>query len=283
MKNHRTNVFAALVLAAISVPVVAQTHVEMITTALNHFSVVELPAGMIVENVAVGCRPSEVQVQWEGRNVLVKPLKPGIRTDMAIFTNTGKIYSYEILPAGKPAEMSMVIREYDAAAQSAARKEEEINKVRVAEADKFNTRFLMTAKAIDTRQVRKPKHGINVKVMLVGQDGNTLYVRFHVSNDGNHTYRVEAPRAEKIDPVFGFGEAYKNIDKQISAKEFKKFKAFQEKDIAVLYATITKQDLTPDTATDFVLAIQKPPVSPAIYRFVFPSDDGVEVNAVAIF
>lgn len=283
MKSHRSKVFAALLLVAITAPAGAQSRVEMITTALNHFSIVEMPAGMTVENVAVGCRPSEIQVQWEGRNVLVKPLKPGIRTDMAIFTNTGKIYSYEILPAGKPAEMSMVIREYDAAAQSAARKEEEINEVREAEADKFNTRFLMTAKAIDTRQVRKPKHGINVKVMLVGKDGDTEYVRFHVSNDGNHTYRVEAPRAEKIDPVFGFGEAYKNIDRQINAKEFRKFKAYQEEDIEVLYASITKQDLTPDTATDFVLALQKPPVSPAIYRFVFPSDDGVEVNAVAIF
>jgi hypothetical protein len=237
-----------------------------------------------VDNVAVGCQPSEVQVQWNGRNVLVKPLKPEIRTNMAIFTKSGKIYNYEILPAGDPAEMSMVIHEYDAGAIAAAKRQQELNEQRAEETDSLNTQFLMTAKAIDTKPVRRTRNGINVKVMLVGQDPNTNYVRFHVSNNGDHTYRIQAPRAQKIEPIlFGFGEAYKHINQQINSKEFRKFRSFQQSDIDVRFASITKQDMTPDTATDFVVAIQRPSSSPSIYRFVFPSDDGVEVSAVVVF
>ncbi len=282
MTNRPWVHIGSVVLAVVSVSAWAETHVESIATALNHFSVVELPGGTTVENVAVGCRPSEVQVQWNGRNVLVKPLKPGIRTNMAIFTNTGKIYNYEILPAGDPAEMSMVIREYDASAIATTRKQQNLNEQRAEEADSLNTQFLMTAKAIDSTPVRRMKKGINVKVMLVGKDADTIYIRFHVSNNGDHTYRIQAPRAQKIDPVFGFGEAYKNINRQINSREFRKFKSFQQTDIEVRFASITKQDVTPDTATDFVVAVTKPPVTPAIYRFVFPSDDGVEVSAVVI-
>ncbi len=283
MKINDSILLSAVVAAVVSASAGAQTHVESITTALNHFSVIQIPDGMTVDNVAVGCQKSDVQVQWNGRNVLVKPLKTGIRTNMAIFTSTGKIFNYEILPAGDPAEMSMVIHESDATAIAAAKRQQAANEVRAEEADGFNTQFLMSAKAIDTRPVRKPKKGINVKVMLVGQEADTLYVRFHVTNDSDHTYRIQAPRAQKIDPVFGFGEAYKNLNRQIDQREFRKFKSFQETDIEVRFASITKQDMTPDTATDFVVAIQKPPVTPSVYRFLFSSDDGVEVNAVAIF
>ncbi len=86
----------------------ARPRVESIATALNHFSVVELSPGTTIEDVAVGVSPSDILVQFEGRHVLVKPLKAGIKTDMAIFTNA-KTYNYEILPAGDPSEMSMVL------------------------------------------------------------------------------------------------------------------------------------------------------------------------------
>jgi Conjugal transfer protein len=284
MKNPSLFLLSTILLAAVSTASAnAQSHIERVATALNHFSVIELPEGTVVDNVAVGCQPSDVQVQWNGRDVLVKPLKPGINTNMAIFTNVGKIYNYEILPAGDPAEMSQVIHEYDAAAIAAAKQQQDVNEVHLAEADTINTQFLMGAKSIDSKPVRRPKKGINIKVTLVGQETDRLYVRFHVSNDGNHTYRIQAPKAQKIDPVFGFGEAYKNINRQIDVKEFRKFRSFQSTDIEVRFASISKQDMTPDTATDFVVAIQKPPVTPAVYRFIFPSDDGVEVSAVAIF
>jgi hypothetical protein len=283
MKTFSSILLSTIIAVAVPISARAQTHVESLATALNHISLIRLSDGMTVDNVAVGCQPSEVQVQWEGRDVLVKPLKSGVRTNMAIFTNNGKVFHYEILPAGDPTEMTMVINEYDLAALAAAKKQHDLHEVRAEEADGLNTQFLMTAKAIDTKTVRKPKKGINVKVMLVGQEASTLYVRFHVSNDGDHTYRIQAPRVQKIDPVFGFGEAYKNINRQINDREFRKFRSFQQTAIDVRFASITKQDMTPDTATDFVVAIQKPPITPSVYRYLFPSDDGVEVHAVAIF
>ncbi len=102
-------------------------------------------------------------------------------------------------------------------------------------------------------------------------------------NNSNQAYRLEAPKVLKIDPSFGIDVAYSHLNHQLSNREFRKFRAFQQTDVDVRSATIAKQDMTPDTTTDFVLSIQKPAVTPAIFRFVFPSDYGFEVSAVAIF
>lgn len=273
---------AALMVAATTTAVGAQTHVESIATALNHFSVIELPPGAIVENVAVGSSPSDILVQFEGRRVLVKPLKAGITTNMAVFTDA-KTYNYEILPAGDPSEMSMVIRAYDETEIAAKRQGQLFSEQMKSETDSLNTRLLMTTKAIDSKAVRKLKRGINVRVMLVGQDADTYYVRIQVVNNGNHNYRLVAPKVQKIDPAFGIDVAYSHLNRQLTDKEFHKFQAFQQTDVEVHSATIAKQDMTPDTVTDFVISIQKPSVTPAIIRFLFPSDDGIEVTAVAIF
>ncbi len=283
LKNQTSLILSAvLFVAGISTTTSAQARVESIATALNHFSVIELPPGTTVENVAVGVRPSDVLVQFEGRHVLVKPLKAGIKTDMAIFTES-KTYNYEILPAGDPAEMSMVLRAYDEAELAAKRQSQMLSEKMKSETDAINTQLMMTTKAIDDKAIRKQKHGINVKVMLVGQDEGTYYVRIQVVNNSNHAYRLEAPKVIKIDPTFDINVAYKNLNRQLSDKEFRKFRAYQQTAVDVLGATIAKQDMTPDTVTDFVLSVQKPPVTPAIFRFDFPSDDGLEVNAVAIF
>ncbi len=111
-------------------------------------------------------------------------------------------------------------------------------------------------------------------MILVGQNEDTYYVRIEVINNSNHTYRLEAPKVIKIDPAYGIDVAYSHLNRQLSDKEFKKFRAFQQTNVAVHEATIAKQDMVPDTVTDFVLSIQKPVVTPAIFRFVFPSDDG---------
>jgi len=283
LKNQISFILSVgMFVAAITSVSSAQSRVESIATALNHFSVIELPPGTTAESMAVGVGPSDVLVQFEGRHVLVKPLKPGIKTNMAIFTNA-KTYNYEILPAGDPTEMSMVIRAYDEAAITAKQQDQKFSEEMKSETDGINTRFMMSTKAIDNRAIRNLKHGINAKVMLVGQDEGTFYVRIQVTNNSNHTYRLEAPKVLKIDPAVGIDVAYSHINHQLTNKDFSKFRAFQKTDVDIRGASITKVDMTPDTVTDFVLSIQKPTVTPAIFRFDFPSDDGIQVNAVAIF
>ena len=283
MKNSTSLIVSAVIFtAAIATVASAQTHVESIATALNHFSVIELPPGTTVENVAVGSGQSDVLVQFQGRRVLVKPLKAGIKTNMAIFTDA-KTYDYEILPAGDPAEMSMVIRAYDEAAIAAKRQGQQLSEEMKSETDELDTRLLMSTKAIDSKVIRKPKRGLSVRIMLVGQDEGTYFVRIQVVNNGDHNYRLQAPKVQKIDPAFGIDVAYSHLNRQLSEKEFHRFQAFQQTDVDVHGATIAKQDMTPDTVTDFVVSIQKPAVTPAIFRFTFPSDDGIEVSAVAVF
>ncbi len=62
----------------------------------------------------------------------------------------------------------MVLRAYDEAELAAKRQGQMLSEEMKSEANSLNTRLLMTAKAIDSKAIRKLKHGINVKVMLVG-------------------------------------------------------------------------------------------------------------------
>ncbi|MDI3255147.1 TrbG/VirB9 family P-type conjugative transfer protein [Pseudacidobacterium ailaaui] len=282
MKHFATSLWLFLIIAAGLAPAGAQMQVEKVPTALDHFSTVVLPPDATVVNVAVGRGPADIQVQYHDRYVLVKPLKPGIRTNMAVFTEN-KVYNYEISPAGDFSAEALMIREYDMAKASAQQQKTVIDEEIQKQSDQINTRLLMSMKAIDGRAVRKLAKGINVRLSLVGQDAETYFVRFSVINNGNHGYRLEPPRVWKIDPAFGINMAYSHMDRQLSEKDFRKFRAYQQTKIEVRTASIERLDLGPDQATEFVIAMQKPAVTPAIFRFLFPSDDGIEVSANAIF
>ena len=104
-----------------------------------------------------------------------------------------------------------------------------------------------------------------------------------VTNTSSHVYRLQDPTVAKIDPMIGGGVAYKEIDHQLTAQEFKAFRRYQELPVGTHYSTLKIIDMPPETTTEWVLAITKPEVTPAIFRFTFQPDQGAEVNAAAIF
>lgn len=67
---RRTLSYAAVAIFVAPTALHAQTHVELIATALGHVSVVQVPE--LVENVALGS--AQVHVEWHGNSVLIEPV-----------------------------------------------------------------------------------------------------------------------------------------------------------------------------------------------------------------
>lgn len=263
-------------LPAVISAVDAQTHVEALGTALNHMTTVQVPEE--VENVAVGS--PQIHVEWHDSIVLIQPLKPNVKTNMIVFT-ADKSYYYEILPASDPAQLSMIVRE-PAPPKPIPPPQPTPGEVQ-RNHDALFTELLMTARPVNTQEVRRKKHTVNVRVQLVSQDADNYYIRLHAENNGRHSYRLQTPAVMKLDPAFGTDVAYDHVNRQLGKKNFRKFRSYQQQAVEVHSSTLTREDMTPDTAVDFVIALSKPKVTPAVFRFVFPSDDGQGVDAIAVF
>lgn len=268
--------FCGFLIAVTGITGAAQTHIEAIHTAMHHITAIQVPEA--VENVAVGS--AQIHVEWRGDVVLLQPTRAGVKTNMIVFTHS-KSYDYEVMPANDPSEMTMVVREPapPRPAPPVLPTHAEVQRKR----DALYTKLLMTAQPINTHDVRKNRHDMSVKVVLVSQDDSNFYIRLHAVNGSKVTYRLQTPKVMKLDPAFGIDVAYDHIYRQLGKKALRKFRSNQMTELKVHASSLTMQDMPPDTQYDFVIAIEKPKVTPAMFEFIFPSDDGKEVSSVAIF
>jgi hypothetical protein len=117
----------------------------------------------------------------------------------------------------------------------------------------------------------------------VAEDSKNYYVRLSAVNKTSHTYRLQNGMVMKIDPAFGADMAYRNINHQIGPNEFKEFQQFRQSAILSHGSTLDTTDMPPDTTMDWVVALTKPEITPAIIRWTFAEDQGTAVDAVAIF
>ena len=257
-------------------PVLGQTRVEVIATALHHVSVVQVPEP--VENVALGT--SMVHVEWHGNSVLIEPQKAGIDTNLVVFTHR-TTYLYEIAAAAEPTNMSYLVKESapppppppPIPSPAAVQREH----------DRLFSSILLKTQAINSTKLKPRKHTVVVRIVEVTEDENNYYVRLSATNGSTHQYRLQNPTAQKIDPAFGASAAYASVHCQLSQDEFNKFRNYQITPLTSHGSTLEITDMPPDTTMDWVVALTKPEITPGIIRFNLAPDQGKNVNAVAIF
>jgi hypothetical protein len=265
---------AAALLAA--GPLHAQTKVEVIATALHHVSVVQVPEP--VENVALGS--AQVHVEWHGNNILIEPQRTGVDTNMVVFTHR-TTYLYEIAAASEPGAMSWLVKENSPAPPPPplVPSPSEVQ----TEHDRLFASLILASRNVDTSGIHPKKHSVVVRVVQVSEDAHNYYVRLSATNNTSHTYRLQNAAVMKIDPAFGGDIAYQNVNHQIGADVFKEFRKYQQTPVVTHGSTLDITDMPPDTTMDWVEALSKPGVTPAIFRWTFAADQGAEIDAVAIF
>jgi hypothetical protein len=281
---------AALILAAGSVASaqmithqsVSASTVVPVATALNHLSLIELPEPIV--RAAVGSE--DVRVEWHGNTVVVKPVRQGQSTNLFVWTEHTQS-TYEILPPGDVSHASFVIDQSDGhPSVPATNSADAAVKVSDAEiqkaADTLIAQAMLQSSEVNSRGIKDAKDHVNVRITEVVHDKDAMYVRYTVSNPGQHPYRISDPTVFSFTPA-GSHKAVGSLKGiQIPEQKLTSFGSGTTSSLIVREGRLSNRDVNPGESVDGVLCVKKNQDTPQVYRFVFANDDTHPVSAAAV-
>lgn len=257
--------------------------VTAIHTALEHISILSLPEK--ITRVAAGS--DAMQIEWHQNNVFIKPLKTGQSTNLMVWTEH-QLSTYELLAPGDVKDMSILIDETATslpekqaereAAEAASREE----KQRITDSVIGST--LLASSPVISREIEPAQGSVSVQIKEVVHSGNSLYVRFAVTNSGAFPYRVFSPNVFAIAPEKNEKVVRDLRNTQISEKTLRQFQANGTVQVQVRGTALPKQDVAPGATVEGVLALDQrdSQQSDRVYEFVFGNNGPHRVQATAV-
>jgi hypothetical protein len=256
--------------------------VTPVNTALDHISILLFPEK--IARVAAGS--DAMQVEWHENSVFIKPSKAGQSTNLMVWTEH-QMSTYELESAGDVKNMSSVIDETETAfpgthsERAADAEADRAAKQRIADSVIGTT--LLSASPVIFRDIQPAKDYVTVQIKEVVRSGNSLYVRFAVTNPGAHPYRVVSPNVFNIVPAKNeqLSGALRNY--QIPEKTTYQFQSHETDQIQVRGTALPKQDVAPGATIEGVLALDRAEnQSTGVYEFVFGNDGTHRIQATAV-
>ena len=271
---------------AVAQNVVHQTvhsdQVTQIQTALNHISIIMLPEKIV--RVAAGSEA--MQIEWHEDNVFIKPLQGGQATDLMVWTEH-QFSAYELEAPGDVKQMTFVLDESasplprvkGANVPLAKPSADEVRSLR----DSAINSTLLNVTPVDGRDAHPPKNQVSVSIRDAVRDGDSVFVRFAVTNSGAQPYRVLSPQVFEITPQQNTDLLPALTNKQISDRSVAQFQSNQTAQIAVEQSTFPEKDLPPGATAEGVIEIHPKDASkPGVYQFVFGDDSNHAVKATVV-
>jgi hypothetical protein len=256
--------------------------VTPVHTALDHISILSLPEK--ITRVATGS--DAMQVEWHDNTVFIKPLKVGQSANLMVWTEH-QMSTYELEAPGDVTSMSSVIDEtatplpQSPSQKSAAAEVERQAKQRIADSVIGTT--LLSASPVISRDIRPVQDVVSVQIKEVVRSGNSLYVRFAVTNTGTHPYRVISPNVFSIVPSKNEQLVGALRNYQIPEKTASQFQSHETAQVLVRGTALPEQDVGPGATVEGVLALDRPEdQSTGVYQFVFGNDGAHRVQATAV-
>lgn len=244
----------------------------LVQTNLNHVSIIELPEP--VENFT--CGSEDIQVESKDNHIALRPLKPGVETNLIVWTHSMK-QVYEILPAGDP-RGDLYVKTALPNKDEAAKAEE-----RAKEDDQLILTALGHTRIIDSRALKMDGKQVDVLIRSVTETKDSFYVRIAVRNSPNHPYSVVDPVVEYLEPSFAAGTPMSYIGQMIPDAVLQQFGFYTTTQLPLRSSTLQPTTLAPKQYVQWEFAFKKPHKVPGIFRFRFPTDDGSSVSATAVF
>lgn len=255
-------------------PVVQSAAVHL-ATALDHLTVLEF--GEPVTQAAAGS--SAFNIEWRDNKVLIKPLKPGVSTDLFVWTASRR-FTYELDPPGEVKNMNFAVDNPSVLTKPVPEThEEEITKV----ADMMLTRALLGADRIENRRIKNKKGRVVVRIENVFQSSNSLYVRYAITNRTGRPYRVLNPGAWEVVPPETTVSLPAIRRTQLDAHRAKKLGVKQRTPLVVARAETGEQDLRPGDETHGVIVLRQQFPRPAVLELVFADAGGSHVSATFVY
>ncbi|HTC92019.1 MAG TPA: TrbG/VirB9 family P-type conjugative transfer protein [Terriglobales bacterium] len=243
-----------------------------VATALDHLTVLEF--GEPVTMAAAGS--TAFQIERQENKVFVKPLKPGVSTDLFVWTSSRR-FAYELEPAGEVKNMNFAIDSLTPAPKPVPDAHEQMAKI----ADMMFTKAFLGAEWIDNTSIKDTKDRIMVRVEEVLESGNTLYIHYAISNSTRRPYRVLEPTLYQLLPCAPTISLPSIAHTQLSQSLVRKLGPAKRTTLQAANAETQTQDLAPGHETRGVIAIRQQFSGPTVFELVFR--DAGDHNVTAVF
>ena len=248
--------------------------IRHVTTALDHLSVLEFD-----EPVAMAAAGSPAfQIERQENKVFIKPSKPGITTNLFVWTASNQRFSYE-LAVGDVSAMNASIHEARPAPATAPDNGPQLESL----ADSLLTHTILGSRLIEARDVKPSRTSrIELRVEQVFSTAKTTYIEYTLENLGDHSYRISAPILVELAAQHPHLNPLSVRGKQIDKKVLDGLGDVQEVPRKVAHDDNESADVAPGRRQKGVVAVERsrPDKAEAIvFQLVFDR----EVKATFVF
>jgi hypothetical protein len=273
-------VFAALILMA--VPAWAQrvtaqksdrNQIVHLHTALNHLTVIEV--GEPVTAVAAGS--PTFKVEWRENKVYVQPTEENISTNLFIWTAAGRL-NYELEPAGAVQQMDFAVDD-----PPSEPPKPQVTKVPDPSPAQSAMEILLSGKPVRLDQSKRGKNKIEVVFRDVVPDGDRIFLRYAIRNQGTRPYMGRTPVVVSLN-VKDLPEGLTGITtSQLSEQQAAHLKSSGQVPVEVVDGHIRTERLEPGQETQGIIEVKLPTMTGRrVLRFYFPADAKSQISATLV-
>ncbi len=230
-----------------------------IATALNHLTVLEFHEPVTM--AAAGS--SDFQIERQDNKVFVKPTKPGVSTDLLVWTASRR-FAYELETTEEVKTMNFAI---DAAIPApppvVSTSADEL-------ADMMLTRAFLGAVQIRCNARTRPNE-VNIRVEQIFRTRSTIYVHYTIENRTEASYRASLLGAFELKPEHPSLSLGSIAHAQLDSRGLKKMGTSKALPLAVGHVESESDQLKPGSSAQGVVAIRQDLKGPAVLQLVFES------------
>jgi len=271
-KGNMKRILSTFIYGLFAVSVAAQQsqapaqNVLHIATALNHLTVLEFHEPVTM--AAAGS--SDFQIERQDDKVFVKPTKPGVSTDLLVWTASRR-FAYELETTEEVKTMNFAI---DAAIPAPP---PVISTSADELADMMLTRAFLGAVQIRSN-VRTRPNEVNIRVEQVFRTRSTIYVHYTIENDSEASYRPALLGVFELKPEHSSVSLGSIAHSQLDSRGLKRLGTAKAVPLAVGHVESELEQLEPGSSAQGVVAIRQDLKSPAVLQLVF--DSGAKATVV---
>jgi len=253
MKRFWT-LFFVVAVAAAEAQTTSQNQIRHVETSMNHLTVLEF--GEPITTLAIGDADS-FQVERHEDKVFIKPLEPGISTNLFVWTASREL-SYELDPSGSLASMDVSIHTDPAPNPRAnAQSNEELSEEKIHKITPLVlTQMLSGAEDIAQDSTKATHNRIEVTLEQVYRTGDQIYIRYSVTNRTEAPFRVTTPIVYAQTPSQNTVSLTNLHDHQLKRKTYESLKAQRGVALEVAQTESDPRDLAPGEKATGVIAIK---------------------------
>ena len=285
---HKTIVFTiAFALAAnaqrIETEKSDRNKVVRVETAPNHLTIIEL--GEPVAEVAAGS--SSYKIEWRGNKVFVQPLEPAVKTNLFIWTASGRLtYELSVVPSVSDAQFAIDQEPRLKVALAAPPQPQPAIDTKAIEQAKLASEMLLASQPVRlSGGLKRGRVQIVLKDMYRSKDRkDRIYVRYAIQNDGQAEYQPGTPGVFLLRSPQSTRSLYGLSGSQL-ADDHSHITADGQTSVKIVDAEVHSSVVPPKGMAFGLISFDIPSLSgsgPTVLRFTFPSDTAGDVSALLV-